>query len=105
MLQMALRRLCAKQKKARFILSLKLVPAPSSQPDFVGNVFDAYCRTMRYRKGLVSVLVHAWLKLVNGRMGSKGMERLLGCLEWALQKFNGWSGPVFVWCLKVEDGG
>ena len=87
----AVRRARHRLKRVGFIISPKSVMEPSRQLDFVGKVFDLGSGTLENRPRMLRGLVHLWLLLVLGLLNRKGMERLLGRLEWALRPSAGLS--------------
>ena len=87
-LRRAVRRLKNKLSGAKFVVSPKLVLEPCTELDFVGKVFSTLSR-MWSRKGMITVVVKGWLRIVPGCMTRKGMERFLGRLEWASRPQGG----------------
>ena len=75
----------ARQRLQRigFVISGKFVTEPVRDLDFVGYVFDFKRGALENRPGMLRGLVRPWLLLVLGVLNRKGMERLLGRLEWA----------------------
>ena len=67
-----------------FSIGGKSVTELAHNLDFVGKVFDLKRGTLENRSGMLRGLVRLWLLLVLGLLNRKGMERLLGRLEWAL---------------------
>ena len=92
-------------KRVGFIISPKSVTEPSRQLDFVGNIFDLSSDTLENRPGMLRGLVRVWLLLVLGLLNRKGMERLLGRLEWAFRPSEGLS-PFLAgaYCWKHAGG-
>ena len=72
-------------QRVGFVISPKSVIEPSRNVDFVGKVFDLRSGTLENCPGMPRGLVRLWLLLVSGLLNRKGMERLLGRLEWALR--------------------
>ena len=79
---------------------------PARDLDFVGKLFDLKRGTLENRSGMLRGLVQLWLLLVLGLLNRKGMERLLGRLEWALRPSAGLS-PFLAgaYCWKHRRGG
>ena len=84
-LKRAVRRLRRRLHRARFVVSPKSSLEPTRVLEFVGKIFDTKRRRMENRKGMVTALLRSWLKLRLGLMRRKGLERILGRLEWALR--------------------
>ena len=87
----AVRRARHKLQRVGFAISQKFVTEPSRHLDFVGKVFDLQSGTLENRPRMLIGLVRLWLLLVLGLLNRKGMERLLGQLEWALRLSAGLS--------------
>ena len=81
----AVRRARHRLQRVGFVISPKPVTEPSRNLDFVGKVFDLSSGTLENRPGMLMGLVRLWLLLVLGLLNRKGMERMLGRLEWALR--------------------
>ena len=73
------------------MISHESVTEPVRDLDFGGKVFDLKRGTLENRPGMLRGLVRLWLLLVLGLLNRKGMERLLGFLEWALRPSAGLS--------------
>ena len=97
----------ARQRLQRvgFVISQKSVTELARDLDFVGKVFDLKRGTVENRPGMLRGLVRLWLLLVLGLLNRKGMERLLGPLEWALRPSAG-LGPFLAgaYCWKHAGG-
>ena len=85
------RKAVRRAKHVGFIISPKSVTEPSRSLDFVGRVFVLSSGTVENHPGMLRGLVSLWLLLVLGLLDRKGMERLLGRLEWALRPSAGLS--------------
>ena len=101
----AVRRATHRLQRVGFVISPKSVTEPSLNLDFVGKVFDLSSGTLENRPGILRGLVRLWLLLVLGLLNRKGMERLLGRLEWALRPSAGLS-PILAgaYCWKHAGG-
>ena len=88
-----------------FVISPKSVTEPSRNLDFVGKVFDLRSGTLKNHPRILRGLVRLWMLLVLGLLNRKGMERLLGGLEWALRPSAGRS-PFLAgaYCWKHAGG-
>ena len=73
------------QRVVGFITSPKLVTEPSRHLDFVGKIFDLSSGTPDNGPVMLRGLVRLWLLLMLRLLHRKGMERLMGCLEWGLR--------------------
>ena len=78
------RRVRQRLQRVGFVISQKSVTEPARDLHFVGKVFGIKRGTLENRPGMLRGLVRLWLLLVSGLLNRKGMERLLGRLEWAL---------------------
>ena len=78
-------------QRVGFVISQKSVTEPARDLDLVGKVFDLKRGTLENRPRMLRGLVRLWLLLVMGLLNRKGMERLLGRLEWALRPSVGLS--------------
>ena len=87
----AVRRARQRLQRVGFVISPKSVTEPTRDLDFIGKVFDLKRGTLENRPGMRRGLVRLWLLLVLGLLNRKGMERLLGRLEWALRPSAGLS--------------
>ena len=89
-------------QRVGFVISPKSV---TEHLDFVGKVFDLRSSTLENRPRMLRGLVRLWLLLVLGLLNWKGMERLLGRLEWALRPSAGLS-PFLAraYCWKHAGG-
>ena len=85
----AVRRARHRLQRVGFVISPKSVTKPSCNLDFVGKVFDLRSGIVENRPGMLRGLVRLWLLLVLGLQNRKGLERLLGRLEWALRPSAG----------------
>ena len=71
----------------------------------MGEVFDLSSGTLENRPGMLRGLVRFWLLLVLGLLNRKGMERLLGRLEWTLRPSAGLSPDLAgAYCWKHTGG-
>ena len=87
----AVRRAKHRLQRVGFVISPKSVTEPSRDVDLVGKVFDLRSGTLENRPGMLRGLVRLWLLSLLGLLNRKGMERLLGRLEWALRPSAGLS--------------
>ena len=71
--------------RVSFNISPKSKIEPARSLDFVGKASDFRSGTLENRPRMLRGLVRLWLLLVLGLLNRKGMERLLGRLEWALR--------------------
>ena len=92
-------------QRVGFVISQKSVTEQADDLHFVGKVFDLKRGTLENRPGMLRGLVRLWLLLVLGLLNRKGMERLLGRLEWALRPSVGLS-PFLAgaYCWKHAGG-
>ena len=99
---------CAPQRLQRvgLVISQKSVTDLARDLDLVGKVFDLKRGTLENRPGMVRGLIRPWLLLVLGVLNTKGMERFMGRLEWALRPSAGLS-PFLAgaYCWKHVGGG
>ena len=101
----AVRRARQRLQRVGFVIIQKSVMEPARILDFVGNIFDLKRGTLENRPGMLRGLVRLWLLLVLGLLNRKGMDRLLGRLEWALRLSAGLS-PFLAdaYCWKHAGG-
>ena len=91
-------------QRVDFVISGKYVLEPAHHLVFVGKLFDLKRGTLENRSGMLRGLVRLWLLLVLGLLNRKGMERLLGPLEWALRPSAGLS-PFLVGAYHWKHAG
>ena len=91
-------------QRVGFVISPKSVTEPSHNLNFVGKVFDLIGGTLENSPRMRRGLVRLWLLLVSGWLNRKGMERLLGRLEWALRPSAGLS-PFLAGAYCWKHGG
>ena len=87
----ALRRARHRLQRVGFVSSLKSVTEPSRNLDFVGKVLNLRSGRVENHHGMLRGLVRLWLLLLLGLLNRKGMQRLLGRLEWTLRPSAGLS--------------